>query len=152
MAHGHATATQPPANPSEGQHGEPKSHTCSLNMARAPARNDRRCAQRRTHASHCQSLAHHTTLTGRCFKSVDCWVPLCVELQGRSNIIQYAARQHIKTAVAPRAQLGSCQSLLHIRPPSKTTKQNQSPITSLVLYLALTQKAPSLCLNEWPSA
>eukprot|EP00962_Isochrysis_galbana_P036921 scaffold12838_cov144-Isochrysis_galbana.AAC.3 len=61
----------------------------------------------------CQSLAHHTTLTGRCFKSVDCWAPLCVELQGRSNIIQHAARQLIRTAVAPRAQLGSCQSLAH---------------------------------------
>jgi hypothetical protein len=72
------------------------------------------CAPRGAHASHCQSLAHHTTLTGRCFKSVDCWVPLYVELQGRSNIIQYAARQLIiKTAVTPRAQLGSCQSLAH---------------------------------------
>jgi len=39
---------------------------------------------------------------------------LSVELQGRSNIIQYAARQLIiKTAVTPRAQLGSCQSLAH---------------------------------------
>eukprot|EP00962_Isochrysis_galbana_P019409 scaffold5659_cov121-Isochrysis_galbana.AAC.11 len=57
------------------------------------------CAPRGAHASHCQSLAHHTTLHP--YGS------------GRSNNIQYAARQLIKTAVAPRAQLGSCQSLAH---------------------------------------
>eukprot|EP00962_Isochrysis_galbana_P007875 scaffold2135_cov145-Isochrysis_galbana.AAC.1 len=33
----------------------------------------------------CQSLAHHTTLTGRCPKSVDTWAPLCEEPQSRST-------------------------------------------------------------------
>eukprot|EP00962_Isochrysis_galbana_P053415 scaffold24851_cov146-Isochrysis_galbana.AAC.1 len=55
------------------------------------------CAPRGAQARACQSLAHHTTLTCRCFKSVDCWAPLCVELQGRSNIIQHATRQLIIT-------------------------------------------------------
>eukprot|EP00962_Isochrysis_galbana_P016282 scaffold4656_cov117-Isochrysis_galbana.AAC.14 len=54
-------------------------------------------------------------LTGRCFKSADCWALLCEELQGRSTTIQQAARhQHNITAIAPpRAQAGSCQSLAH---------------------------------------
>ena len=70
------------------------------------------CAPRGAPARSCQSLAHHTTLTGRCFKSADCWAPLSVELQGCSTIIQPAARhQHNTTVIAPRA--GSCQSLAH---------------------------------------
>eukprot|EP00962_Isochrysis_galbana_P031532 scaffold10273_cov122-Isochrysis_galbana.AAC.6 len=32
-----------------------------------------------------QSLAHHTTLTGRCPKSVDTWAPLCEEPQTQSR-------------------------------------------------------------------
>eukprot|EP00962_Isochrysis_galbana_P020347 scaffold5929_cov120-Isochrysis_galbana.AAC.1 len=57
---------------------------------------------------------HETTACAPRGAHANYWVPLCVELQGRSNIIQYAARQLIiKTAVTPRAQLGSCQSLAH---------------------------------------
>jgi len=36
-------------------------------------------------AKACQSLAHHTTLTGRCRKSVDTWAPLSEESQSRST-------------------------------------------------------------------
>eukprot|EP00962_Isochrysis_galbana_P001918 scaffold496_cov119-Isochrysis_galbana.AAC.8 len=41
----------------------------------------------------CQSLAHHTTLMGRCLKSADRWAPLCVGLQSRSTSTQTAERQ-----------------------------------------------------------
>eukprot|EP00962_Isochrysis_galbana_P031522 scaffold10272_cov124-Isochrysis_galbana.AAC.2 len=40
----------------------------------------------------CQSLAHHTTLTGRCPKSVDTWAPLCEEPQSRSTTSYVAER------------------------------------------------------------
>eukprot|EP00962_Isochrysis_galbana_P050283 scaffold21725_cov133-Isochrysis_galbana.AAC.2 len=40
----------------------------------------------------CQSLAHHTTLTGRCPKSVDTWAPLCEEPQSRSTTSNVAER------------------------------------------------------------
>eukprot|EP00962_Isochrysis_galbana_P016092 scaffold4606_cov107-Isochrysis_galbana.AAC.7 len=40
----------------------------------------------------CQSLAHHTTLMGRCLKSVDTWAPLCEELQSRSTTSNAAER------------------------------------------------------------
>eukprot|EP00962_Isochrysis_galbana_P037856 scaffold13315_cov115-Isochrysis_galbana.AAC.1 len=43
-------------------------------------------------AKACQSLAHHTTLTGRCLKSVDTWAPLYEEPQSRSTTIQTAER------------------------------------------------------------
>src|SRR6056297_3187257 len=49
-------------------------------------------APRGAHASHCQSLAHHTTLTGRCFKSVDTWAPLSEEPQSRSTTTTPAER------------------------------------------------------------
>eukprot|EP00962_Isochrysis_galbana_P008839 scaffold2462_cov121-Isochrysis_galbana.AAC.3 len=40
----------------------------------------------------CQSLAHHTTLMGRCRKSVDTWAPLSEEPQSRSTTTNPAAR------------------------------------------------------------
>eukprot|EP00962_Isochrysis_galbana_P039704 scaffold14281_cov102-Isochrysis_galbana.AAC.3 len=40
----------------------------------------------------CQSLAHHTTLTGRCRKSVDTWAPLSEESQSRSTTTTPAER------------------------------------------------------------
>eukprot|EP00962_Isochrysis_galbana_P031287 scaffold10191_cov108-Isochrysis_galbana.AAC.17 len=39
----------------------------------------------------CQSLAHHTTLMGRCHKSVDTWAPLSEEPQSRSTTTNPAA-------------------------------------------------------------
>eukprot|EP00962_Isochrysis_galbana_P039178 scaffold14022_cov108-Isochrysis_galbana.AAC.3 len=39
-----------------------------------------------------ESLAHHTTLMGRCLKSADRWAPLCVGLQSRSTSTQTAER------------------------------------------------------------
>eukprot|EP00962_Isochrysis_galbana_P019694 scaffold5732_cov116-Isochrysis_galbana.AAC.5 len=40
----------------------------------------------------CQSLAHHTTLTGRCRKTVDTWAPLFEESQSRSTTTPPAER------------------------------------------------------------
>ena len=48
--------------------------------------------QLREPARACQSLAHHTTLTGRCPKSVDTWAPLCEEPQSRSTTTYVAER------------------------------------------------------------
>eukprot|EP00962_Isochrysis_galbana_P036645 scaffold12691_cov108-Isochrysis_galbana.AAC.15 len=72
--------------------------------ARAARRPFGLCAERRRHGNHlvaetpatteylsreparaCQSLAHHTTLTGRCRKSVDIWAPLSEESQSCST-------------------------------------------------------------------
>eukprot|EP00962_Isochrysis_galbana_P051457 scaffold22854_cov132-Isochrysis_galbana.AAC.3 len=39
----------------------------------------------RAPARACQSLAHHTTPTGRCRKTVDTWAPLSEEPQSRST-------------------------------------------------------------------
>eukprot|EP00962_Isochrysis_galbana_P013491 scaffold3822_cov142-Isochrysis_galbana.AAC.3 len=44
------------------------------------------------HARACQSLAHHTTPTGRCRKSVDTWAPLSEESQSRSTTTNPAER------------------------------------------------------------
>eukprot|EP00962_Isochrysis_galbana_P023103 scaffold6937_cov110-Isochrysis_galbana.AAC.7 len=67
---------------------------------RDPAQ-DNKVSQRATHfdpamreepARACQSLAHHTTLTGRCRKSVDTWAPLSEESQSRSTTTTPAER------------------------------------------------------------
>eukprot|EP00962_Isochrysis_galbana_P046594 scaffold18782_cov118-Isochrysis_galbana.AAC.4 len=52
----------------------------------------------------CQSLAHHTTLTGRCRKSVDTWAPLCEESQSRSTTTKPAERLGNHGNNAPPAQ------------------------------------------------
>eukprot|EP00962_Isochrysis_galbana_P002869 scaffold792_cov122-Isochrysis_galbana.AAC.1 len=46
----------------------------------------------RAPARACQSLAHHTTPTGRCRKSVDTWAPLSEESQSRSTTTTPAER------------------------------------------------------------
>jgi len=47
----------------------------------------------RSLATACQSLAHQTTLMGRCFKSADSWAPLC-ECEGLRGYSRVAALPH----------------------------------------------------------
>eukprot|EP00962_Isochrysis_galbana_P027417 scaffold8624_cov110-Isochrysis_galbana.AAC.13 len=59
----------------------------------------------------CQSLAHHTTLTGRCPKSVDTWAPLCEEPQSRSTTSNAAERRRKQGYSATLAAVHHCNHL-----------------------------------------
>eukprot|EP00962_Isochrysis_galbana_P000127 scaffold34_cov124-Isochrysis_galbana.AAC.6 len=67
----------------------------------------------------CQSLAHHTALTGRCPKSVDTWAPLCEEPQSRSTTSNVAERLRKQGNSAILAAVHHCSH-------SQTTPERES--------------------------
>src|SRR6056297_593497 len=99
------------------------------------------CAPRGAHASHCQSLAHHTTLTGRCFKSVDTWAPLSEEPQSRSTTTTPAERlgnQGNSATLAAVHQYSLQQTTLSrasTRTPNTFCSKEQAPHSTTTAHL-----------------
>eukprot|EP00962_Isochrysis_galbana_P011160 scaffold3128_cov121-Isochrysis_galbana.AAC.4 len=83
-----------------------------------------------------QSLAHHTTLTGRCPKSVDTWAPLCEEPQSRSTT-SYVAEKLRKQGNS--AILAAVQHCSH----SQTTPERESTLNPRLRHHLLERADPT---------
>eukprot|EP00962_Isochrysis_galbana_P019533 scaffold5688_cov116-Isochrysis_galbana.AAC.9 len=68
---------------------------------------------------------------GRCFESVDCWASLCVELKGRSTIVQSAKQK----------RTSSTDKLLN--PPSSASQVKAHPSWPQTTSLALARGDPT---------
>eukprot|EP00962_Isochrysis_galbana_P007608 scaffold2058_cov115-Isochrysis_galbana.AAC.20 len=92
----------------------------------------------------CQSLAHHTTLMGRCLKSADRWAPLCVGLQSRSTSTQIAERQRTASWRGKRYALAATLRYTTVHPVPK----DPSALTPLPHYLP-TPATPYPCSGHF---
>eukprot|EP00962_Isochrysis_galbana_P038328 scaffold13606_cov118-Isochrysis_galbana.AAC.6 len=76
----------------------------------------------------CQSLAHHTTLTGRCRKTVDTWAPLYEEPQSRSTTSNVAERLRKQGNSAILAAVHYCSTAVtRRRYPSANQPASHTP-------------------------
>eukprot|EP00962_Isochrysis_galbana_P018648 scaffold5375_cov110-Isochrysis_galbana.AAC.9 len=127
---------------------------------RDPAQ-DNKVSQRATHfdpamlesqepARACKSLAHHTTLTGRCRKTVDTWAPLCEEPQSRSTTSNVAERLRKQGNIAILAAVHHCSHSQTIperestRVPDTTCSKEQTPPPTTSSISPDAEKTPSL--------
>eukprot|EP00962_Isochrysis_galbana_P006376 scaffold1723_cov104-Isochrysis_galbana.AAC.11 len=100
----------------------------------------------------CQSLAHHTTLMGRCRKSVDTWAPLCEESKSRSTTTKPAERlgNHgnsatlVAVAVHHRRQVQMSPLRESTRDPDTICSKEQAPPYTALAHPPDAERNPSL--------
>eukprot|EP00962_Isochrysis_galbana_P028185 scaffold8878_cov122-Isochrysis_galbana.AAC.1 len=109
----------------------------------------------RAPARACQSLAHHTTPTGRCRKSVDTWAPLFEESQSRSTTTTPAERlgKHGNSAILAAAHhCGHSQTTpthASTRDPDTTCTKVQAPPSITTVHLSGAERtAPQPALDS----